>query len=237
MKKTKLLILFFVSLLFVNCYNKNFLKRMQEHEEGVHNPTTIEELKDAISKYQSRVDDIMLAQNRIAIWYKILGTRYVDAKMYNEALECFSSALEYYPENHNLFYEIGFCASKLGKNSLPFDVNNEQDGTYYFNIAVKAYTRALELQPNYTKAAYALSIIYVYELNESEKAIPILTQVIENNKKDYDAMFLLAVAYYLNEDFDSAIDIYTVIAENAKDKNQVQNAKRNIEQIEMERLQ
>ena len=75
--------------------------RLQKLEEGVSSPTTIEELKDAISKYESRVQDIQLAQTQIGIWYKILGTRYVDNKMYGEALDCFKKALEFYPDNQN----------------------------------------------------------------------------------------------------------------------------------------
>ena len=82
-------------LLFLSgCKQNRQVMRLQKLEEGVSSPTTIEELKDAISKYESRVQDIQLAQTQIGIWYKILGTRYVDNKMYGEALDCFKKALE-----------------------------------------------------------------------------------------------------------------------------------------------
>ena len=45
--------------------------------------------------------DIQLAQSQIGIWYKMLGTRYIDQKMYGEALKCFQEALKYYPDNQN----------------------------------------------------------------------------------------------------------------------------------------
>lgn len=241
MKKRKLIliVLMIFIFVFVGCKDKNFLKRMQENEEGVSNPTTIPELEEAISKYERRVEDIMLAQNRIAIWYKMLGTRYMDSKMYLKALQSFTKALEYYPDNHNLYYRVGVCASTLAKNFLGFssEESSEEvmDATYYNNIAVSAYLKALEIQPNYNSAAYALSVLYVYELNESVKAIPILQDLLQRDSKNYDAMFVLAAAYYLVEDYEEAIKTYRYIVENAKDKNIVDSAKNNILQIEGEK--
>ena len=78
-------------------------------EENVGSPTTEAELKDAIKKYQDRVTDIQLANSQIGIWYKMLATRYLDAKMYGEALKTFQTAIQYYPANQNLFIMSGFA--------------------------------------------------------------------------------------------------------------------------------
>ncbi len=66
-------------LLITSCKvsNKQII-RQQHLEEGVESPTTVEELKDAIEKYQKRVADFQLAQGQIGIWYKIIGNRYID---------------------------------------------------------------------------------------------------------------------------------------------------------------
>lgn len=81
MKKiVPLFILITVCLTSCRVSNKQII-RQQHLEEGVESPTTVEELKDAIEKYQKRVADIQLAQSQIGIWYKILGTRYLDQKM------------------------------------------------------------------------------------------------------------------------------------------------------------
>ena len=104
-----------VSIMFVSCggvSNKTII-RHQKMEEGVDSPTSIEELKDAIKKYQERVADVQLAQSQIGIWYKILGTRYLDNKMYGEALKTFQEALTYYPDNQNLYYYVGVCAGYM----------------------------------------------------------------------------------------------------------------------------
>ena len=70
MKIIKVLVLVLCTLLLVSCggvSNKTVI-RHQKMEEGVDNPTTIEELKDAIKKYQERVADVQLAQSQIGIW-------------------------------------------------------------------------------------------------------------------------------------------------------------------------
>ena len=89
----------------------NSIKRMQRMEEGVSNPTTKEELQEAIKKYDARALDLVTTQAQEGIWYKILGTRYLDQAMYGEALKSFQTALMYYPNNANLYYYVGLCAA------------------------------------------------------------------------------------------------------------------------------
>lgn len=79
----------FFAMVFVSCNNTSYIKRMQELEEGVSRPTSEAELKEAIRKYEKRVSDIMVAENRIGIWYKILGSRYMDQKNVQKGLGLF----------------------------------------------------------------------------------------------------------------------------------------------------
>ena len=53
------------------------VKRLQQLEEGVSNPTSIEELKAAIAKYDQRALDLVTTQAQEGVWYKMLGTRYL----------------------------------------------------------------------------------------------------------------------------------------------------------------
>lgn len=240
MKKTKIKLIFALTFILmavlISCNNKEFLRRMQENEEGVHNPNTIEELKSAILKYEKRVEDIMIAENRIAIWYKMLGARYAQDKMYKKALDCFIKSLEYYPNNHNLYYQAGLCAANLGKNYLAVSDDTTKTQKYYYDFAERAYTIALSLQSNYTKAAYALGVLYVHELQEPEKAIKVLLPVVNRESKNYDVLFVLGSAYYLNKDFDEAINTFKFIVQNSNDENVITSAKENILQIEAEQL-
>ncbi|MCR5289603.1 MAG: tetratricopeptide repeat protein [Treponema sp.] len=212
-----------VSFLFTGCIKSNkTIIRMQKLEENVQkSPTTIEELKAAIAKYQNRVADIQLANGQIGIWYKILGTRYLDNKMYGEALHAFQKALEFYPENQNLYYYVGVCAGWMSKASLDFEATGSQTKKRnYLLLAESAYKQAIQLEPKYVRALLGLSILYVNEFHTSDKAIPLLELVLSVDKKNIDAMFLLAGAYYATGMFDESVAMYdTLIATSKSDAN------------------
>lgn len=208
----------FISLLLVSCgvSNKTVI-RHQKMEEGVGSPTSVEELKEAIGKYQERVADTQLAMSQIGIWYKILGTRYLDNKMYGPALEAFQQALFYYPDNQNLYYYVGVCAGYLSHASLDFDATGNQDKKYnYLKLAEESYLRAVNIDDRYTRALYALGVLYVFELDESEKAIPYLEKLLSIDTRHLDAMFVLARAYYMNYEFEKAIEMYDRVLANTK---------------------
>ncbi len=207
-----------LAFLFVSCgvSNKSIL-RHQKMEEGVSNPTTIEELKDAIGKYQERVADIQLANQQIGIWYKILGTRYVDNKMYGEALKCFEEALKYYPDNQNLYYYVGVCAGYMSHAAMDFGGSGTTEVKYnYLKLAENAYLRAIQIEDRYVRALYGLGVLYVFELDESEKAIPHLEKLLTIDTRNVDAMFVLARAYYSNYEFDKSVEMYDKIINTTK---------------------
>ena len=219
-------------LILGSCNKVTSIRRLQELEEGVINPNTEAELKDAIRKYEKRVDDIIIAEGRIGIWYKILGSRYMDQKMYKKALKAFQSALEYYPENPNLFYQAGLAASLTAKNSLDFELTGTDiEKKRYFDLAVSAYTRALEIDPKHSKAVYALSVLYIFELNRPAEAIPILEKIAEWEKKPIDHLFLLGTAYYMTGENEKAIAVYERIIEISSSAEKKAKAESNIREI------
>lgn len=219
-------------LILGSCNKVTSIRRLQELEEGVSNPNTEAELKDAIRKYEKRVDDIIIAEGRIGIWYKILGSRYMDQKMYKKALKAFQSALEYYPENPNLFYQAGLAASLTAKNSLDFELTGTDiEKKRYFDLAASAYNRALEIDPKHSKAVYALSVLYIFELNRPSEAIPILEKITEWEKKPIDHLFLLGAAYYMTGENEKAIAVYERIIEISSSAEKKAQAESNIRDI------
>ena len=234
MKKRFCFVIITLLLIFIleSCNKVTSIRRLQELEEGVSNPNTEAELKDAIRKYEKRVDDIIIAEERIGIWYKILGSRYMDQKMYKKALKAFQSALEYYPENPNLFYQAGLAASLMAKNSLDFELTGTDiEKKRYFALAVSAYTRALEIDPKHAKAVYALSVLYIFELNRPAEAIPILEKITEWEKKPIDHLFLLGAAYYMTGENEKAIAVYERIIEISSSAEKKAKAESNIREI------
>lgn len=216
-------------VLFSSCGpNTKTIRRMQAIEEHVDNPTTIEELTDAIGKYKARIEDVLNADIRIGMWYKILAIRYLDTGMYGKALENFRTAIEYFPTNQNLYYYVGVCAGYMAKASLDFEATgSSSERGRYLDLAESAYLRAIELEPRYARALYGLSILYVFELNESAKAIPLLELFMEVESIDYDAMFVLARAYYATGDIEGAVAMYDKILATSKDEKRRTEAETN----------
>ena len=212
-----------VSLIFVSCGKSyNQIKRLQAMEEGVSSPTTVDELKDAIGKYENRINDIMIAEQQTGIWWKILGSRYLDEGMYGDALAAFEKAIMYYPANPNLYYYVGLCAGYMADASLDYGATGDlSKRENYLKLAESAYSRAIELNPTYTRALYGLAVLYVFEFDKSKsaKAIPLLEKFLTIETKDTDAMFVLARAYYVNYEFQLAIDMYDrIIATTTSDE-------------------
>lgn len=209
----------FLAILMTSCGpNTAVVRRIQSLEEGVDSPTTIEELTEAIDKYQHRIEDVLNADIRIGIWYKILATRYLDNKMYGKALENFRTAIEYYPTNQNLYYYVGLCAGYMAKSALDYELtgtNREQ--IRYYELSESAYKRALELEPRYVRALYGISVLYVFELNRPQDAIPHLEKIMEIEKRNIDAMFIYARALYETGEYDTSVEIYDRIIDETRD--------------------
>ena len=218
-----------VSFFLASCGpNVKTIRRMQSIEEGVGNPTSIEELTAAIKKYQYRVEDIINAETRVGIWYKILGTRYLDNGMYGKALETFQKAIEYYPNNQNLYYYVGVCAGYMAKSALDYGATGslaQRDN--YWKLAESSYLRAIELEPKYVRALYGLSVLYVFELNRPADAIPYLEKALDIDHRNIEAMFVAARAYYVTGKYDASVAMYDRILSLSLDKERKAEAEAN----------
>ncbi|MBQ9630354.1 MAG: tetratricopeptide repeat protein [Treponema sp.] len=228
-----ILTIFFLSSIFASCGNSNVeIRRMQQMEEGVSNPTSIEEYKDAISKYEKRIQDIESATSQVGVWYKILGSRYLDQKMYGEALECYRKALDYYPDNQNLYYYVAICAGYMAHASLDFDASNRfEKRQNYLNLSESAYLRALAIDDRYTNALYGLAVLYVFYFDRTQDAIPHLEKLLTIDTGHTDAKLLLANAYYRTQNFQASVDMYDSVIKSSKDKEKKAIAENNKKQV------
>lgn len=202
-------------VLFASCSpTYNSVKRMQKLEEGVSNPTTKEELEEAIKKYEARAMDLVLTEAQSGMWYKLLGTRYLDERMYRKAYDAFRQAILYYPDNAHLYYYIAICAGYIANSELDFDAKGDietAERANYLKFSESAYLRALEIDPKYYRAMYGIGVLYVFELDRPADAIPYLERFLDIQKRDSDAMFVLARAYYQTYQFDKAVVLYDQI--------------------------
>lgn len=215
MKKSVIFFLLVFSAFFAGCSysNKALLqKRLQNMEKYSGNPGNIEEIKKGIEKYDSEAQELVEKNAKIGIWYKILGTRYLDRKMYGKALESFQSALEFYPENPNLYYYVGVSATYVSHSALDFNGRGETESKMnYLNLAETAFKQALSIDENYSKALYSLGVLYAFDLDNGAEAVKYLERYVEIEKRDTDGMLVLARAYYMSSEFEKAADVYDKI--------------------------
>ena len=215
MKKSVIFFLLVFSAFLTGCSysNKALLqKRLQNMEKYSGNPGNIEEIKKGIEKYDSEAQELVEKNVKIGIWYKILGTRYLDRKMYGKALESFQSALEFYPENPNLYYYVGVSATYVSHSALDFNGRGETESKMnYLKLAETAFKQALSIDENYSKALYSLGVLYAFDLDNGPEAVKYLERYVEIEKRDTDGMLVLARAYYMSSEFEKAADVYDKI--------------------------
>ena len=219
-----------LSCTFFSCggVNKKTLKRVQLMEEKVASPSTPDELKQAIKKFERRAEDLIATNEQVGVWYKILATRYLDKQMYAEALDALENAIHYYPSNQNLFYYVGVSAGYMAKASLDFRATGSTtERDRYLLLSESGYVRAIELDPRFARALYGLGVLYTFEMNQPAKAIPLLEELLTIEKKNTEGMMVLARAYYMVYDFDSALAMYDRIISTSTAKDRVAEAEKN----------
>ncbi|HOJ98296.1 MAG TPA: tetratricopeptide repeat protein [Termitinemataceae bacterium] len=179
-----------------------FATRIAEMGPAGRPPQSVEELQKAIATYEGRIERYVKDAAQLGIYWKILAVRLMDKKMYGEALDALERAIRFYPEDPSLQYMKGLSAAIMAKSTTG------KERSAFFSQAEQAHLRALEIDPAYHRSRYALGVLYVFELNAPERAIPHLEILLEQQKKDVDAHFVLARAYYETGQYRKALDLY-----------------------------
>ncbi|MDR0599960.1 MAG: tetratricopeptide repeat protein [Treponema sp.] len=190
-------------------------------------PQGIEDLRKAIDLYERKIEEHVKDAAQTGIYWKILGNRLIDKKLYGEALEALENAARYYPEDETIQYLIGISAGTLAKSE---HVSPQRKQALREECEL-AYLRAIEIYERYGKALYGLSVLYVFELGRPAEAVPYLERLLEVHRGDTDGMFVLAAAYYMTENYQAAVDLYDRIGGLTKDKDVKIQAERNKGQV------
>jgi tetratricopeptide (TPR) repeat protein len=187
---------------------------------------TVDELKEAIARYEQETDRQVEAYGKLGIYYKMLTIKYIEMEMYGLAMETLDKAIKIYPENEILFYLGGMCTARTAKSEI-----DRTDQEVLFNKAQRYYRRALEIDPRYVDALYGLSILYIFELDRILEAEPLLETILEKESKNVDAMFLLARVYVFSGRIEEAVDLYDTIIKTAGSPEKKQRARENKESV------
>ncbi|ANA42097.1 MULTISPECIES: tetratricopeptide repeat protein [Treponema] len=217
---------------FHSCKERRTVQRVQDLEKGVPHPTSIEELRRAVKLHEQRLERLHAVQDQVGVWYKMLALRYFDRKMYTHALDAFTQAITFAPENKHLFFYQALCAAYAAKYVAPIDPEKKmQQQAAYRALAVSAYVRALSLDAQYSHALYGLSVLYVFELNQPQNAVPHLQKLLELKENTEAALFVLARAYYTLGRYAQAIECYDRILVQSSDSHQRDRARQNKELV------
>ncbi len=213
-------VLLAVSILTVSlsCSSKDekILKGLETTESGAGtgeiSRKRIAELKKGIEEYKKEADRTIKAEAEIGIYYRLVGLELMKLSMYEKAFENFKAAIEYYPENEVLFYYSGVALARSAKS-----VMEEDEQRRMMQKAAVYYRRAVELRPGYKDALYALSVLYLFELNKPFDALSSLEELLKSDPGNIDALFLKARACAATGNVRDAVDTYNRIIKTAGD--------------------
>jgi tetratricopeptide (TPR) repeat protein len=192
-------------------------------------PASIEGLREAIALYEAHIEQYVKDAAQTGVYWKILATRLQDKGLHGEALGALARAIEYTPEEATLHYLQGLSAAIMAKSSYDNAVmkNGLTQQSYYFALAEQSYLRAVQLDHDYGRPLYGLGVLYAFELNRPEEAVPCLERYLEISKNNVDGMFVLARAYYMTGHYQKAIALYDRIPSLTKDSQKQAEAEKN----------
>lgn len=208
--------------------DEGLLQRMSAMEDGSTEKIDIEndewniKMKKDIAYFSKILDEKVEAGEKLGTYYKLIGLKYLDYNMFHLALEAFEEALSIYPENPNVLYYAGLASARLSKTA-----SSEKEGDDFLEKAVRYYSASLSVNNRFSSPMYGLAIIYVYELNQPEEAIPLLELYNSIQKSSMNGYFLLASAYYGAGNENKAVDTYNYIIDKSDDEIEVESARSN----------
>ncbi len=186
-------------------------QRLIALEGSLEEPERIRELKSRIRAVDSEVEKTIELIEDQATYWRLLGLKYMDYKMWGKAAEAFDEALQLTPDHAVLLYRKALC---IGQYSL--SIADEESKKKYMEEVRNGYQRVLSIDPRYSPAMYALAVIYVFETGEYLKAAELLNNLLKIERSDIQARFLLARSLMEIGKTVDALDVYSDIVRNAE---------------------
>jgi len=197
-------------------------------------PRTIEGLVEAIALYEERIERHVRDAAQTAAYWKILGHRLADRGMHRDAVYAFERAIRISADDPTLFFLLGESASVVAGSSLDVPAlggpaPSERDA--YFALAERAFLRAIEMDATYGRPRFSLGVMYAFDLDRPQDAIAQLERFLQISPRDIAAMFVLARAYVMTEQFFPAIELFERILSMSRDPSVRERAEANLGEL------
>jgi tetratricopeptide (TPR) repeat protein len=112
---------------------------------------------------------------------------------------------------------------------MEFPGGEAGDREKYFALAESSFLRAIDLDVTYGRPRFSLGVMYAFDLDRPEDAIPQLDRFLQISPRDVTAMFVLARAYVMTENFIPAIELYERILSMSGDPSVREEAQANMD--------
>lgn len=217
------ILLVFSILMLSSCGNlqnrTDLAERMAAEEGRADDDARIIELKAQIRSVDTEVEKTIEAVRNKADYWRLLGLKYMDYRMWGEAMNAFGEAIAITPDRAILHYNRGLCSAQLSLSALEDEVRDQLLGQ-----AEASYRRALAIDDRNTRSMYGLSILLVFELSRPGEAVPLLEDYLSIERSDMQARFVLARAYMETGRTNDALDMYEEISRKSENPSDVSKA-------------
>jgi len=212
--------------------HRDLAKRIMELSPKGGPPETIDGLRKAIALYEDQIERNVREGAQTGVYWKILAIRLADKKMHNDALKAFERAIYYNTEDPTIYYLTGVSAASAAKSIIGFSTGDQKEKDKLYKLSENSYLRAMDIDITYTKPMYGIAILYIFELDRPQDAIPYLERYLKISGSDISAMFVLARAYYSTEKYSEAAELYDKIISRTKDKKIKEEAQNNKDMVQ-----
>ncbi len=201
-----------VLVLFFSCHrnrNEDLARRLYELEDNdpgnsEKEPEKIRAIKKELDHWEKELNKAITAGRNTGRFYKALGLKYMDYKMFGPGVESFSKALEISPENARVLYYRGVS---LGRLAMTMENPLKKEET--LKQVEQDYKQAIRLEPRYMPPYLSLSILYIYEFLDYPAAKPFLETYLKVERSNGKALLLYGQLLEELNAPEKAMDQYT----------------------------
>lgn len=193
----------------------DFASRVREIEEQ----STVKTTRRSLARQEKEMNKAIQALKGMSYSHEILGLKYLDYKLYDLALTEFKASLALNPHNQMVLYYAGISSGWLG--SMQLDATS---ALMYYTQAERYLTMAHQQKSNHVETLLALATLYLYKLENKEKAANTLQKIKVLSPNNNTALFLEASLAVMENNPVRAIQIYTQIANTSSNSQEKQQA-------------